>query len=512
MINYLFDFDGTLITELKINYLELKNKLKELLECDYDINLSPMVDKIYEFAKDKKTVNRCFRIIDEFEEHSLKYSSINNNIMQLYLDSKYKIIISRNGLNVINKFFVDNKIPYPDLICCRDNCKYLKPNIEHLYLVFDKYPNLNNNNVCIIGDSWHDKELAKNINCNYLYIDLKIKQLYYKMRIFITGGAGFIGSNLVKNLLEKKCYDITVYDNLSTVNCGINNIKDFIDNKSINFINGDILDEKCLISSMTNHDIVIHLAAQLEVTASYNNPIYDLNINLIGTINVINACIKNKINRLINASSACVYGFTDGSASLETDNTNPNWEYGISKLAAEKYIQIAHNTHNINFTSLRFSIVYGINEWYGRVLTIFIKRALENKDIVIFGDGLQARDYINVKDVCDFIYECIINENTYNKNYNVSSGQGITIKELADKVKNIFPNINILYENINEGELSQLVEGRVRLNQELKYLILNNEYALTTTNWYPKINFDEGLNQYIDWIKNNLNYWNSYKV
>lgn len=332
------------------------------------------------------------------------------------------------------------------------------------------------------------------------------------MRIFITGGAGFIGSNLVKNLLEKKCYKITVYDNLSTVNCGINNIKEYIDNGCIHFINGNILDEDFLLSSMCNHDIVIHLAAQLEVTASYNNPIYDLNVNLIGTINVINACVKNKINRLINASSACVYGFTDGIASVESDNTNPNWEYGISKLAAEKYIQIAHNTHNINFTSLRFSIVYGINEWYGRVLTIFIKRALENKDIVIFGDGKQCRDYINVKDVCDFIYECIINKNTYNKNYNVSSGIGITINELAGKVQTIFPEINIIYENINEGEVSKIVEGRVRLNQELKYLILNNSYALNTTDWYPKVNFDDGLSEYIEWIKNNLNYWSSYKV
>jgi UDP-glucose 4-epimerase len=264
------------------------------------------------------------------------------------------------------------------------------------------------------------------------------------MHIFITGGAGFIGSNLVKYLLEKNCYTITVYDNLSTVNCGINNIKKYIDENQINFINGDILNNELLTNSMKNHDIVIHLAAQLEVTASYNNPIYDLNVNLIGTINIINACVKNNINRLINASSACVYGFTDGHASNENDHTNPNWEYGISKLAAEKYIQIAHNTHQINYTSLRFSIVYGINEWYGRVLTIFTKRAIENKNPIIFGDGNQERDYINVWDVCEFIYECIINENTYNQNYNVSTGEGISINNLAKQIKEIFKEINIL--------------------------------------------------------------------
>lgn len=172
MINYLFDFDGTFITQLKIDYLELKNKLKDILNCG-DIDLSPMIDKIYQSTNDINIITKCFKLIDDYEENALKYSIINYDIIKLYSNCKYKIIISRNGLNVISKFFKENNIPYPDLICCRDNCKYLKPHIGHLKLVFTTYSDLNSNNICIIGDSWHDKELAKNINCNYLYIDLK---------------------------------------------------------------------------------------------------------------------------------------------------------------------------------------------------------------------------------------------------------------------------------------------------------------------------------------------------
>jgi UDP-glucose 4-epimerase len=331
-------------------------------------------------------------------------------------------------------------------------------------------------------------------------------------KVFITGGAGFIGSRLVEKLCKENYY-ITIFDNLSTVNCGIKNIEPCLNNYNVNFVNGDILNKEQLDKEIKDHDIVIHLAAQLEITSAYKNQMYDLEINLIGTINVINACVKNNIKRLINASSACVYGFTEGESSSEDDHTNPNWEYGATKLTAEKYLQIAQNTHNILGTSLRFSIVYGENEWYGRVLPIFVKRALENKNLVIFGDGNQKRDYVHVNDVVDFILECINNKNTYNKIFNVSNNKGISIRDLADKIIKYFPHLEIEFDDVKEGEVSTKVEGRERLNQELKYLILNNTKALTETNWEPKINFDESLPNYIEWAKTvHEKYWNSFKA
>ena len=329
-------------------------------------------------------------------------------------------------------------------------------------------------------------------------------------KIFLTGGAGFVGSNILECLMENTTFNVTVYDNLSTVNCEMDNIKDLVNKYRgrIIFVNGDILNKEQLIRSMHNHHIVIHMAAQLEITKAYDNPLYDLNINLIGTINVIEGCKINKINRLINASSACVYGFTNGTASSESDDTNPNWEYGITKLAAEKYIQIASKTFGLNYTSLRFSIVYGKNEWYGRVLTIFVKRAIEGKDLIIFGDGLQTRDYINVIDICSFVLECVNNTNTYNKVYNVSSGNAISVIDLARKINKLFPSINIIYDDVKEGEISQYVHGRQRLAQELRHLNLCNNLAIKDTNWSPKINFDDYLQNYIHWATSNMKNWN----
>lgn len=364
----------------------------------------------------------------------------------------------------------------------------------------------------LIENDYITKEVEDGITMVRDYKEYFKTDIISKQKIFLTGGAGFIGSNILEQILTDTTHDVTIYDDLSSVNCGLENIQVFLDNSRVKFIKGDILDKELLIESMCGHDIVIHMAAQLEVTTAYENPLHDLNINLIGTINVIEGCVKHKINRLINASSACIYGFTQGSASKEDDRHNPNWEYGVTKLAAEKYIQIASNTHGIHYTSLRFSIVYGKHEWFGRVLTIFTRRAIEGKDLVIFGDGCQTRDYINVYDAANFVLECLTNKNTYNKTYNVSSGQATSLLQLADKIKTHFPNIGIVFDDVKEGEVSKLVEGRERLNQELRHLYLDNSKAFKETTWRPRVNLDEGISNYIMWAKTNLKNWMRYKV
>jgi len=325
------------------------------------------------------------------------------------------------------------------------------------------------------------------------------------MKIFITGGAGFIGSNLVESLLTLGEI-VTVYDNLSSPS--YNNIDLFMTRKNYSFIKGDVCDFDSLETAIKGHDIVVHLAAQLEVTKSYTNSIYDLNINLIGTINVIKACQNNKISRLINASSACVYGVTSGTPSKETDAMNPNWEYGISKLAAEKYIQIS----GLDYTSLRFSIVFGRHEWYGRVLPIFVKRAIEGNDLVVFGDGNQIRDYIHVYDVVEFILECIRNPNTINKAYNVSSANGTSINDLAKLVASKFDGIKIIYDNVEEGSVSNIVIGRERLKNELPCLLLDNTLAKTDTKWVPIHSIHDSINEYIDWARGLAELWTNFKV
>lgn len=161
-MNYVFDFDGTLINNLDIDYTILKNDLKKILNID--TNIIPMYEIINQ-QPDK--VMECYNLIDKYELESLNNIIINKNILNLYLNSNPKIIISRNGNKVISSFFKMNNIIEPDFISSRDNCKKLKPNIEQIEIVINKFPNLKN--ICIIGDSWHDKKLAENYICSYYH-------------------------------------------------------------------------------------------------------------------------------------------------------------------------------------------------------------------------------------------------------------------------------------------------------------------------------------------------------
>src|SRR5690606_31912049 len=155
----------------------------------------------------------------------------------------------------------------------------------------------------------------------------------------------------------------------------------------IQIVEGDILDHEKLKAAMKGHHVVSHQAAQLEITHCVDDPIDDLRSNTIGTLHVFQAAVANGIEKIMNASSACVYGHPLYKPSDETKHpTNPNWAYGASKLAAEKYGQIFCELYKLPIVSFRYAIIYGEREWYGRVLTIFLKRILEGKNPVVFGE------------------------------------------------------------------------------------------------------------------------------
>src|SRR5262249_49872680 len=162
---------------------------------------------------------------------------------------------------------------------------------------------------------------------------------------------------------------------------------------------GEILDLPALERAAEGCAVVSHQAAQLEITHCIDDPIDDLRTNAIGTLNVFLAARKAGAQRILNASSACVYGQAiDPPSDEDRSPTNPNWAYGASKLVAEKYGKIWTEFHNLPVISFRYGIVYGEREWYGRVLTIFLKRILDGKPPVVFGAGDQIRDFTYVGD------------------------------------------------------------------------------------------------------------------
>lgn len=322
-------------------------------------------------------------------------------------------------------------------------------------------------------------------------------------KILVTGGAGFIGSHIVESLVEAGM-KVIVYDNFTTGKLEyLKDVKDRID-----IIKGDILDYKGLRKACKGIDLISHHAAQLEIFRCIEDPIVDLKINTFGTLNVLNAAREAKIEKLINASSVSVYGQAVKLPQDEEQPTNPNWAYGVSKLSAEKYCQIYNEQYGIPIISLRYGQVYGIREWFGRVLTVFIKRMMDNQSLVIFGKGNQVRDLVYVSDVVECHNICLKNDRIRNGIFNVGSGKGVTINQLAKIVLKVFNSSSkIIYENPKEGELSRYVPYRKRIPCELKKMAMSIEKAKKILNWQPKISLEAGIRKTVDWVFKNPKVW-----
>jgi len=288
------------------------------------------------------------------------------------------------------------------------------------------------------------------------------------MKIIITGGAGFIGKHLVE-LLIKKENDITIFDNFS-------NSKEesvmYLKNLGAKIVKGDIRKIGDINNAIKDHDIVIHLAAKISVEESIKSPSETFQTNVEGTKNVLIACEKNQIKKIIVASSAAVYGESEADVKLtEKSKINPISPYGESKVMMENEIKKITENNDMNYVILRFFNIYGKSQSpeYAGVITKFIKKIEMNQSLEIFGDGMQTRDFISVKDVVNSIYHSI--ENGKNQIYNIGSGKPITIKQLAKLMITLSKKeLKINYNDIKKGDI-RFSEADVSLaKKELHYL------------------------------------------
>ena len=262
------------------------------------------------------------------------------------------------------------------------------------------------------------------------------------MKIIVTGGAGFIGKHLIKDLLDKG-NTITIFDNFS--NSEEKSLVNFI-KRGVKVVNGDIRKFDEILKVTENQNTLIHLAAKISVSQSILNPSETFEVNVDGTKNVLEACKKNNIKKIIVASSAAVYG--EGISKIkikENSETNPISPYGKSKLVMEQEIKKS----NIDCIVLRFFNIFGIGQTpeYAGVITKFNKKILSNKPLEIFGDGMQTRDFISINDVILSINDAIKNKG--NGIYNIASGKAITINELA-KFMIILSGKNLKLKHISE--------------------------------------------------------------
>lgn len=322
------------------------------------------------------------------------------------------------------------------------------------------------------------------------------------MKIVVTGGAGFIGSHIVEDLVTAG-HQVKIFDNFSS---GIlENLKSVM--QDIEIIEGDILDEEALKKAFKNADIISHQAAQLEIFRSTDEPVFDLEVNTIGTLNVLKAAKENNVKKIVNASSACIYGQVEG-LSNEMVYPRPNWAYGVSKLAAEKYCDIYSDYYNLPVVNLRYGITYGEREWYRRVLTLMCKRVINNQSPVVFGDGEQIRDFIYVDDVVSMHNIVMFNENANGKAYNVGTAKATSIKQLAKTIVLASgKDLEVIIENTGEGEYSKLIPDKKRNSSELKVMLLDVSKAKKELDWEPKTSLLNGVKKEMEWAIENMPRW-----
>ena len=304
--------------------------------------------------------------------------------------------------------------------------------------------------------------------------------------VVITGGAGFIGSNLTRTLAADN--NVTVIDDLSTGN--LENIKDLVDNQSILFVEGSITDLDLLTKTFKNVDYVFHEAAIPSVPRSIKDPIKSNYTNVNGTLNVLVAARDSRVEKVVYASSSSVYGDTPVLPKKEDMTPSPLSPYAVSKLVGEYYCRVFTETYGLPTVSLRYFNVYG--PWqdpsseYAAVIPNFISRVLNCKSPIVFGDGKQTRDFTFVRDV--------VNANTFAVKgktcgvFNIASGKRISINELAQLViKMTSKDIDVVYDDSRPGDIMHSLADISKAKEKFGY--------------EPRFDLTEGLEETLKWFQ-----------
>ena len=310
-------------------------------------------------------------------------------------------------------------------------------------------------------------------------------------KILVTGGAGFIGSNLIAALLERG-YSVLCLDNLSTGST--ENIKDFLDNDNFTFVKGDILDFELLLNLSDGAFAVSHQAALGSVPRSIKDPITSNRVNIEGTLNVFKACVDNKIQRVIYAASSSTYGDSNELPKKEEKIGNPLSPYAVTKLVNELYAGVFQEVYGLNSIGLRYFNVFGPkqnpNGAYAAVIPLFVNAILSNKGPTINGDGMHSRDFTFVDNAVDANIKALeTNLENYNMVYNIACGQRTTLNELVSYINEVEGlNLEPIYRDERDGDVAHSLADISKAQEYLGYR--------------PKYSIKQGLKLTIDWYKN----------
>lgn len=311
-------------------------------------------------------------------------------------------------------------------------------------------------------------------------------------RIFITGGAGFIATKLISNLIDNN--RITVYDNFHRDT--LSKTK-FIKHKNIEIVKGNVLDFDNVLKAMKNHDMVVHAAAIAGINTVIKSPTNTMRVNVLGTANVLEAAKENKIHdRVIIFSTSEVFG-NNAFKSKEDSNTitgsagEARWTYAVSKLTGEHFAMAYYKEFGLPIVCVRPFNIYGPGQVGEGALQIFIKNALKNKEISIYGDGTQIRAWCYVEDFVDGLIRCIENPRAIGESFNLGNPRAVvTTYGLAQTVCRVL------------NSKSKIV-FKPALSADIELRIPSVEKAYDILGFKANTDLEDGILRTAEWFKNN---------
>jgi UDP-glucose 4-epimerase len=303
------------------------------------------------------------------------------------------------------------------------------------------------------------------------------------MKAVVTGGAGFIGSHLVDELIASGA-TVHVIDNLST------GLREHVNPKAILHVLDICSPETKELIVRVQPDVVFHLAAQVDVQRSIREPDYDVHVNIVGTVNMLEASCQVPVKKIVFASSCAVYGNLQTPLIEESDETEPISIYGTSKLTSESFIRLFHQIYGIPYTILRYANVYGPRQnakGEGGVVAIFLDRIQKGLPLIIHGDGEQTRDFVFVKDVVTANLAAVHKGNQ--ETIQVSTSARTSINRLVELLQNLHgTGIRVIHDEERPGDI--------------RHSCLDHKKALRLLNWSPQYDISRGLKESFSHGKN----------
>ena len=316
------------------------------------------------------------------------------------------------------------------------------------------------------------------------------------MKQFITGAAGFIGSNYVRYVLENTDDEVTVFDALTYAG-NLSTLKDVDDNPRYRFVKGNICDPAAVADAMRGHDAVVHFAAESHVDRSIDGSEDFILTNCFGTNVVIDAARKHDIGRVLHIGTDEVYGSVEVGSSLESDPLEPRSPYSASKAGSDLIALAYHHTHGTPVLVTRCTNNFGPFQYPEKAIPLFTTNLIDGAKIPLYGDGLNERDWLFVDDHCSGVH-LVLTKGQVGEIYNIGAGNETPNRVLVDKLLGIF--------GVGE-EMVQYVEDRK--GHDRRYSV--NIDKITKLGWKKQRTLDEALEETVRWYRDNRWWWEPLK-